>query len=102
MASDILIVDDENDIRELVSGILEDEGHGTRTAANSDECLAAIEKRRPSLIFLDIWMQGSRLDGLALLDVVKGQHPDLPVVIDRKSTRLNSSHNSESRMPSSA
>ncbi len=81
MASDILIVDDENDIRELVSGILEDEGHGTRTAANSDECLAAIEKRRPSLIFLDIWMQGSRLDGLALLDVVKSQHPDMPVVI---------------------
>ncbi len=81
MASDILIVDDESDIRELVAGILEDEGHGTRTAANSDECLAAIEKRRPTLVFLDIWMQGSRLDGLALLDVVKGQHPDLPVVI---------------------
>ncbi len=81
MASDILIVDDESDIRELVAGILEDEGHGTRTASNSDECLAAIEKRRPTLVFLDIWMQGSRLDGLALLDVVKGQHPDLPVVI---------------------
>ena len=81
MASDILIVDDEADIRELVAGILEDEGHGTRTAANSDECLAAIEKRRPSLVFLDIWMQGSRLDGLALLDVVKSQHPDMAVVI---------------------
>mgnify|MGYP001765262650 FL=1 len=81
MASDILIVDDESDIRELVAGILEDEGHGTRTAANSDECLAAIEKRRPSLVFLDIWMQASRLDGLALLDVIKSQHPDLPVVI---------------------
>jgi two-component system nitrogen regulation response regulator NtrX len=81
MASDILIVDDEKDIRDLVSGILEDEGHGTRSAGNSDECLAAIEKRRPSLVFLDIWMQGSRLDGLALLDVIKGQHPDLPVVI---------------------
>lgn len=81
MASDILIVDDEKDIRDLVSGILEDEGHGTRLAGNSDECLAAIENRRPSLVFLDIWMQGSRLDGLALLDVVKGQHPDLPVVI---------------------
>ncbi len=81
MASDILIVDDERDIRELVSGILEDEGHGTRLAANSDECLAAIENRRPSLVFLDIWMQQSRLDGLALLDVVKRQHPDLPVVI---------------------
>lgn len=81
MASDILIVDDERDIRELIAGILEDEGHGTRLASNSDECLAAIEKRRPSLVFLDIWMQQSRLDGLALLDVVKRQHPDLPVVI---------------------
>jgi two-component system nitrogen regulation response regulator NtrX len=81
MASDILIVDDERDIRELIAGILEDEGHGTRLASNSDECLAAIENRRPTLIFLDIWMQQSRLDGLALLDVVKRQHPDLPVVI---------------------
>ncbi len=81
MASDILIVDDEKDIRDLIAGILEDEGHGTRLAANSDECLTAIEKRRPTLIFLDIWMQQSRLDGLALLDVVKKQHPDLPVVI---------------------
>ena len=81
MASDILIVDDERDIRELVAGILEDEGHGARLASNSDECLAAIENRRPSLVFLDIWMQQSRLDGLALLDVIKRQHPDLPVVI---------------------
>lgn len=81
MASDILIVDDEKDIRDLIAGILEDEGHGTRLAANSDECLTAIEKRRPTLIFLDIWMQQSRLDGLALLDVIKKQHPDLPVVI---------------------
>ena len=81
MASDILIVDDENDIRELVAGILEDEGHGTRTAGNSDECLAAIENRRPSLIFLDIWLMGSKLDGLALLDIIKEQHPDLPVVV---------------------
>ncbi len=81
MASDILIVDDESDIRELVAGILEDEGHGTRKAASSDECLDAISKRRPSLIFLDIWLQGSRLDGLALLDAIKQQHPDLPVVV---------------------
>ena len=81
MASDILIVDDEHDIRELVAGILDDEGHGTRTAGNSDEALAAIEKRRPTMVFLDIWLQGSKLDGLALLDVIKGQHPDLPVVV---------------------
>jgi two-component system, NtrC family, nitrogen regulation response regulator NtrX len=81
MATDILIVDDEADIRELVSGILSDEGHSTRTAKNSDEALAAIEARRPHLMFLDIWMQGSRLDGLQLLQVVKEHHPNLPVVM---------------------
>jgi two-component system nitrogen regulation response regulator NtrX len=81
MATDILVVDDEADIRDLVSGILEDEGHGARVAGNSDAALAAIAARRPSLVFLDIWLQGSRLDGLALLDVIHAQHPDLPVVI---------------------
>ena len=81
MASDILIVDDEADIREGVSGILSDEGHSTRTAKNSDEALAAIESRRPHLVFLDIWMQGSRLDGMQLLEVVKEQNPSLPVVM---------------------
>ena len=81
MATDILIVDDEADIRELVSGILSDEGHSTRTAKNSDEALAAIEARRPHLMFLDIWMQGSRLDGLQLLQVIKEHHPNLPVVM---------------------
>jgi two-component system, NtrC family, nitrogen regulation response regulator NtrX len=81
MASDILIVDDEADIRELVAGILEDEGNTTRTAADADAALAEISKRRPSLVFLDIWLQGSRMDGLALLDVIKKEHPDLPVVM---------------------
>tara|TARA_R110002124_G_scaffold67647_5_gene183614 strand:- start:4843 stop:6213 length:1371 start_codon:yes stop_codon:yes gene_type:complete len=81
MASDILIVDDEADIRDLVAGILEDEGYEVRTAQDSDTALAAIGDRRPSLVFLDIWLQGSRLDGLALLDVIKEQHPDLAVVI---------------------
>lgn len=81
MAADILIVDDESDIRKLVSGILSDEGYDTRTAKNSDEALAAIGSRRPGLAFLDIWMQGSTLDGLQLLDVVKEQHPELPVVM---------------------
>ncbi|WOJ89415.1 sigma-54 dependent transcriptional regulator [Methylocapsa polymorpha] len=81
MASDILIVDDEADIRDIVSGILSDEGHGARTAKNSDEALAAIEARRPSLVFLDIWLQGSRLDGLQLLKIVKEQNPMLPVVM---------------------
>ncbi|MAW86586.1 MAG: sigma-54-dependent Fis family transcriptional regulator [Phyllobacteriaceae bacterium] len=81
MASDILIVDDETDIRELVAGILEDEGHETRTAHDSDSALAAITERVPRLVFLDIWLQGSRLDGLALLDTIKKMHPDLPVVM---------------------
>ena len=81
MANDILIVDDEADIRELVGGILEDEGYNARVAANSDEALAEIEARRPSLVFLDIWLQGSQLDGLELLDIIKQQHPELPVVM---------------------
>lgn len=81
MATDILVVDDEADIRDLIAGILEDEGHETRTAGDSDSALAAIDSRRPSLVFLDIWLQGSRLDGLALLDVIHGQDPDLPIVI---------------------
>ncbi|GGE45459.1 sigma-54-dependent Fis family transcriptional regulator [Agaricicola taiwanensis] len=81
MATDILIVDDEIDIRELVAGILSDEGHGTRVASNSDEALAAIGQRRPQLVFLDIWLKGSRLDGLQILEVIKEQHPDLPVIM---------------------
>jgi two-component system nitrogen regulation response regulator NtrX len=81
MASDILIVDDEADIRELVAGILQDEGYETRTARDSDEAIAALKTRRPSLVFLDIWLQGSRLDGLQLLDMAKTEHPDLPVVM---------------------
>ena len=79
--SDILVVDDEADIRDLVSGLLEDEGHGVRTASNSDEALAAIRARKPSLAILDIWMQGGGLDGLELLEVVKELDGDLPVVM---------------------
>ena len=71
MSADILIVDDEADIRDLVAGILDDEGHRCRTAGGSDEALAAIEARRPHLVFLDIWLQGSRLDGLQVLDLIK-------------------------------
>jgi two-component system nitrogen regulation response regulator NtrX len=81
MRPDILIVDDEADIRELVAGILEDEGYATRTARESDEALAAVARRRPSLVFLDIWLQGSRMDGLQLLNALKQEHPDLPVVM---------------------
>ena len=81
MASDILIVDDEADIRELVAGILDDEGFTTRTARDSDSALAEIATRRPSLVFLDIWLQGSKLDGLQLLEQIKRDHADLPVVM---------------------
>ena len=81
MATDILVVDDEADIRELVSGILSDEGHGTRVARSSDEALSLIGARRPHLVFLDIWLQGSRLDGLQLLELIKKDHPTLPVVM---------------------
>lgn len=81
MSADILIVDDEADIRDLVAGILEDEGHRCRTAGGSDEALVAIESRRPHLVFLDIWLQGSRLDGLQVLEQVKASHPELPVVM---------------------
>ena len=81
MASDILVIDDEMDIRELVAGILEDEGHETRMAGDADQALASINERVPRLIFLDIWLQGSRLDGLSLLDEIKKQYPNLPVVM---------------------
>jgi two-component system, NtrC family, nitrogen regulation response regulator NtrX len=81
MASDILVVDDEEDIRELVAGILSDEGHETRTAKDADTALQALDARLPRLVFLDIWLQGSRLDGLSLLDEIKRQYPDLPVVM---------------------
>ncbi len=81
MAHDILVVDDETDIRQMISGILEDDGYDTRSAGDSDSALAAIRDRKPSLVVLDIWLQGSRLDGLALLDVLKETDPDLPIVI---------------------
>jgi two-component system nitrogen regulation response regulator NtrX len=81
MASDILIVDDEADIRDLVAGILDDEGFSTRTARDSDSALAEVANRRPNLVFLDIWLQGSKLDGLQLLEQIKRDHADLPVVM---------------------
>lgn len=81
MSADILVVDDEADIRDLVTGLLEDEGYRTRKAGSADEALAAIAARRPNLVFLDIWLQGSRLDGLQVLALIKESHPDLPVVM---------------------
>jgi two-component system, NtrC family, nitrogen regulation response regulator NtrX len=81
MAADILIIDDEADIRELVAGILQDEGFETRLAHNSDAALSEIALRKPSMIILDIWLQGSKLDGLDLLLEIKQLHATLPVVI---------------------
>ena len=81
MALDILVVDDEADIRELVAGVLEDEGYTARTAASSDAALAALAERRPSLALLDVWLQGSRLDGLQLLEEIKRRDPSLPVIV---------------------
>ncbi|MBV9840377.1 MAG: sigma-54-dependent Fis family transcriptional regulator [Sphingomonadaceae bacterium] len=81
MALDVLIVDDERDIRELVAGVLEDEGYAPRGAADSDATLAAIAERRPSLVLLDVWLQGSKLDGLELLDEIKRRDPTLPVLV---------------------
>ena len=81
MAHDILIVDDEEDIRLQISGILRDEGYDTREASDSVSALAAIEQRLPALLVLDIWLQGSKLDGLELLDEIKRDHAELPVII---------------------
>src|SRR4030088_1044540 len=80
MANDILIVDDEADIRDLVAGILDDEGFTTRTARDSDAALTERPNRRPQLVFLDIWLQGSKLDGLQLLEQIKRDQADLGVV----------------------
>ncbi|MBB4087924.1 sigma-54-dependent transcriptional regulator [Sphingomonas carotinifaciens] len=81
MALDILVVDDELDIRELVAGVLEDEGYDARGAADSDSALEAIAARRPSLVLLDVWLQGSRLDGLELLDEIKRRDSSIPVLV---------------------
>jgi len=81
MVHDILIVDDERDIRLLTSGILEDEGYQTREAGDSAAALASIESRQPSLVLLDIWLKGSELDGLEILKIIKQDHPYVPVVI---------------------
>lgn len=81
MALDILIVDDEPDIRELISGVLEDDGYETRVAADSDSALAAVKERKPSLVLLDVWLRGSRLDGLELLTEIKNIDPKLPVIV---------------------
>jgi two-component system nitrogen regulation response regulator NtrX len=81
MALEVLVVDDEADIRELVSGVLEDEGYSVRTAGDSTAALNAIEERRPSMVLLDVWLQGSKLDGLQLLQEIKHRDPSIPVLL---------------------
>ncbi len=81
MALDILVVDDERDIRELISGVLEDEGYSCRQAADSTATLDAIRQRRPSLVLLDVWLRGSKLDGLELLREIKASDANLPVIM---------------------
>jgi two-component system nitrogen regulation response regulator NtrX len=81
MALEVLVVDDEADIRELVAGVLEDEGYAVRSAADSTSALDAIDDRRPSLVLLDVWLQGSKLDGLQLLEQIKRRDASLPVLM---------------------
>jgi two-component system nitrogen regulation response regulator NtrX len=81
MKYDILIVEDEDDIREMIAGILDDEGHSTRQAATSDAAVDAVRQRQPSLIVLDVWLKGSEMDGIELLDSLKISYPNIPVII---------------------
>ena len=81
MAHEVLIVDDEVDIRVLASGILEDEGYQTREAADSSTALSSVATRQPNLVILDIWLQGSELDGLGILKEIKKNHSNIPVVM---------------------
>ncbi|MDF2965451.1 MAG: sigma-54-dependent Fis family transcriptional regulator [Rickettsiaceae bacterium] len=81
MSLDVLVIDDETDIRELISDILKEEGFNARTAANSSQAFEAIAEKVPSIIILDIWLQGSDLDGLGILEIVKKRYPLLPVIV---------------------
>ncbi|MAJ64142.1 MAG: sigma-54-dependent Fis family transcriptional regulator [Alphaproteobacteria bacterium] len=81
MAHDILIVDDEADIRTMIADILQDEGYEVRQAADADQALEAVKSRQPSLVILDIWLEGSRMDGLGILEILRHEHPGLPVLM---------------------
>src|SRR5690606_30166318 len=78
---DILIVDDEADIRALIAGLLEDEGYQTRQAANAEQVFNEIATRQPNLVVLDIWLEGSKLDGIQILEKIKADYPVLPVLM---------------------
>ena len=81
MAFDILIVDDEADIRHLIAGILEDEGYECREAGTSAEAFEAIRQRQPNLIILDVWLQGSEHDGLQMLEMIRKENPEQQVIM---------------------
>jgi two-component system nitrogen regulation response regulator NtrX len=81
MALDILVVDDEHDIRDLVAGVLSDEGYECRTAGDSTSALRMVDEKRPSVVLLDVWLHGSPMDGLEVLDAIKAREPGLPVII---------------------
>src|ERR1700722_9405663 len=81
MAHDILIVDDEADIRMLIAGVLKDEGYATREAADSTETLRELQARQPTLVILDIWLQDSDLDGIGILHRLRAEMPSVPVVM---------------------
>ncbi len=87
MAHEILVVDDEDDIRLLIAGILEDEGYETRDASTTEDALEKIGARRPSLVILDIWLEGSRLDGMELLHVIRREHPGFCLLYTSPSPR---------------
>jgi two-component system nitrogen regulation response regulator NtrX len=81
MSFEILVVEDEDDIRSLIAGILSDEGYHIREAGNSEEALQKFKLRKPSLVILDVWLKGSKLDGIELMDVFKEMDADIPVII---------------------
>ena len=81
MKYDILIVEDEDDIREMIGGILEDDGYEVRLTATSDEAINSLKSRKPSLMILDVWLKGSVMDGIELLDSIKKSHPNMPVIV---------------------
>jgi two-component system, NtrC family, nitrogen regulation response regulator NtrX len=81
MAHNILVIDDQEDIRNLIAGILQDEGYTCRLASNCQQAIEAIKERKPHLLILDVWLNDSRFDGIEMLDIIKQTYPDLPVVM---------------------
>jgi two-component system nitrogen regulation response regulator NtrX len=79
--ADVLIVDDEADIRAAVAGILQDEGYTTRDAATSEQALEQVKTRAPSIVILDIWLENSKMDGLQVLSAIRTMRPGVPVVM---------------------